>query len=205
MSRKILFLSLNLFENFDIYNKLLVFLGLSYFGSLCTFSCRPFVLKESNVIEYYSNMTTTMVIFSGLVYLLTVNEVLKISLFIVAILVNIFFQINWGFRAVEIVTLAHFEGFKRFCPNILKKLFAVINTFKAFELKMDRENIKKMIGFYGVLKNLEEVDLMFQNGKFNSEIKVSSSRESKVERARKQKTVSGNPSLSVIDLRNHIL
>ena len=182
-----------------------MFLGLSYFGSLFTFACRPFVLKESNVIEYYSNIATTLVIFSGLAYLLTVNEVLKITLFITVILANIFFQINWLIRAVEIVTLAHFDGLKKFCPNLLKKLFAVINTFKAFEFKMNKEHFRKMLVSYNVLKNLEEVDLMFQNGKFNSEIKVMSRRDSRLGKGKVQKTLTGSGSLIMQDLRGHIL
>ena len=103
------------------------------------------MLRESNIIEYYSNISLTLVIFSDLVYILTINEIFKTLFLIMALLTNVIFQINWMARAVEILCYAHLNTLKKYFPSLLKRIFAIINTFKTVELKFDRESLKKLI------------------------------------------------------------
>lgn len=168
MYRKIIFLSLNLFENMGVFNKLYLYLLLTCFNSLFTFVSRPFVLRESNIIEYYSNVSLTLIIFSDLVYILTINEVIKTFFLIMTISINIIFQMNWMFRAVEVLCYAHVNTLRRYFPYFLKRIFAIINTLKTLDLNLNIESLKKFIASYNMLKKSDEVYLIFEREKFRS-------------------------------------
>ena len=180
MFRKIAFLALNLFENLEALSKLLIYIFPVYLNSLFTFFSRPFVLRESNVTEYYSNISLVLTIFAYLVYILAINEFIKTLFFIIAILVNIFFQLNWLIRAIEILCYAHLRILKRYFPSFLKKIFALINAFKTIDIKLNRSSLQRFIASYNVLKKSHKINLIFEGGKFNCEIRVDSKKKKRI-------------------------
>ena len=133
MYRKIIFISVNLFESISIFSKATLMLSFSFLSFLITFYTRPFILRKMNILELYSNLSSALTIFSGALYIMDVGEWLKAFCFMNVIIINGIFAYVWLSSMMNIVFDAHFETCAKYLPNLSMKFFALRETFSRIQ------------------------------------------------------------------------
>jgi hypothetical protein len=148
MYRKIFFISVNLLENIAIFGKATITLCFSFITFLMTYYARPFIFRKMNILEFYSNQSTVLTIFSGALYVADVNEWQKAICFMTVLIVNGFFALHWFSSLLDIIFDAHFETFEKYFPNL---------AIKTFALKQSLSRINFSLNLYLYFTSLKEV------------------------------------------------
>lgn len=110
MYRKIIILSLNLLS-VSLLSKTIFLIIVSAVFTLLTFFARPFLLKQMNFLEFYSNLSALITIYSGALYISDVSDSFKAITFICILIVNILFGVLWIKSFLQIVFHIHFNFF----------------------------------------------------------------------------------------------
>lgn len=110
MYRKILVLSINLLS-VSLLTKTVLLIVLSAIFTLLTFFARPFLLKSMNFLEFYSNLSALITIYSGALYISDVNDTFKAVTFVCIVIVNLLFGILWITSFLQIIFHVHFNFF----------------------------------------------------------------------------------------------
>ena len=130
MYRKILFISINFLKNMQVFTKAALILFLSAISTILTLFYKPFVFKELNDIEIYSNLSIMITIFSGALYVQNViNDTLRAFLFFWILLVNITFGIYWVSSCFGLFFYNYFGVFLRHFPKFTKSVVAFSEAF----------------------------------------------------------------------------
>ena len=125
MYRKIIFISINFLKNLPVFSKAALILLLSAISTLLTLFYKPFVYKELNDIELYSNLSIMITIFSGALYVQEVlNDSLRAFLFFWILFVNTSFGIYWVTSCFGLFFYSHFGFIFKHFPNITKNVVA---------------------------------------------------------------------------------
>lgn len=161
MYRKILFISVNLFENITIFTKATIMLSFSFLSFIITYYTRPFILRKMNILELYSNLSSALTIFSGALYILDVGDWLKAFCFVNVIIINGVFSYVWLSSMMNIVFHAHFETCEKYFPKMALKIFAFRETFSrikfSFNLFLYCSSLKDLYTFIlNELKNTKD-------------------------------------------------
>lgn len=119
MYRKIIFISINLFDDIPLFTKATIILFFSTVSVLLVYTYQPFILKKMNILEFYSNLSALLIIYSGILFLEDIGSWIKAFLFATIILVNIFFSFYWLESMLNIILDVHFKFFIRVCPNTM--------------------------------------------------------------------------------------
>lgn len=125
MYRKIIFISINLFTEKSMFSKAVVLLFFSFLSLLLTFRSKPFLLREMNYLELYSNISASLTIFSGALFLTDINDYLKAFSFTIIILVNGIFALTWLTSMTRLVFHVHHQKLERICPCFLVRMHAL--------------------------------------------------------------------------------
>ncbi len=113
MYRKILILSINLLT-LSLMTKAILLIVFSALFTLLTFFARPFLLKQMNLLEFYSNLSAFLTIYSGSLYISEIGDLLKAIAFLCIILINVLFGLFWIFSFFEIVFYVHSNFFAKY-------------------------------------------------------------------------------------------
>lgn len=111
-------------------SKAISLLFVSFISFIFTEYSRPFLLKEMNILELYSNISASIVLFSGVLYLIGVNEYYGVFCFIIILITNLTFLLLWFESLMEIIIKIYFENLMRLCPKYLMKLLVLLKAFK---------------------------------------------------------------------------
>lgn len=130
MYRKILFLSVGVVEKITILSKSTILLAFSFISCLFTIICKPFILREFNSLEIFSNLSTLITIYSGSLYILDITDFFKVLTFFIIVLVNTIFALRWLWSMFEIVFNIHFDFFEKYCPEFSKKYLMLNQNLK---------------------------------------------------------------------------
>ena len=110
MYRKILVLSINLLP-ISLLSKTVCLIILSAIFTVMTFFARPFLLKQMNFLEFYSNLSALITIYSGALYISDISDAFKAITFICILIVNILFGILWITSFLQIIFHVHINFF----------------------------------------------------------------------------------------------
>ena len=126
MYRKILFISINFLNDIEILTKAVLLLFFSAISVLLTLFYKPFVFKEINNLELFSNLAVSVTVFSGALYVQEViNDNFRAFLFFGILFVNIWFSIFWVWSCFELFLLRHFNMLFKHFPRFTKKVVAL--------------------------------------------------------------------------------
>ena len=123
----------------QVFTKAALILFLSAISTILTLFYKPFVFKELNDIEIYSNLSIMITIFSGALYVQDIiNDNLKAFLFFGILFVNLTFGIYWVISCFGLFFYNHFSVFYKFFPKFTKNFVAVNEAFDKtkFELNL---------------------------------------------------------------------
>lgn len=147
MYRKILFISINLFQEMELFSKTTILIFFSFCSFLITFYARPFLLKEMNLLEFYSNLSACLTLFSGAVYITNTNEFIKGLSFVNVIIVNTFFGYIWIISTIKIIFHVHFQKLENHFPKLAIFILAMTESFEkvnfTFNLFIYFKNLKR--------------------------------------------------------------
>lgn len=130
MYKKIIYISINVFEGMTNLSKANILLFVTFISFIRTELCKPFSLKRMNILELYSNMSASIVLISGIVYLLGVNEYYEVVIFLIILITNSVFLFLWFNSMIDIVLSIYSERLMRFCPKFIKALSIFIKAWK---------------------------------------------------------------------------
>ena len=126
MYRKILFISINFLNGMPIFTKAAILLFFSAISVLLTLFYKPFVFKEINNLELFSNLAVSVTVFSGALYVQEViNDNFRAFLFFGILFVNIWFSIFWVWSCFELFLDNHFNMLFKHFPRFTKKVVAL--------------------------------------------------------------------------------
>lgn len=125
MYRKIMFISINLFTDMSIFSKAVILLFFSFLSLMVTFNSKPFLLREMNYLEFYSNISASLTIFSGALFITDINDYLKALCFSVIIFVNGVFALIWLTSMISLVFHVHHRNLERICPCLVIRVHAL--------------------------------------------------------------------------------
>lgn len=128
MYRKILFIGVN-FITIEVFSKATLLLFFSYTSGLLTIYFQPFITSNLNSLELFSNLSVTMTLYGGSIYLqqdLT-NEFVKVILFFGILFINIFFGVLWTLSTFQIFFHKHVDFFRKYLPNLTKIIIFLEN------------------------------------------------------------------------------
>jgi hypothetical protein len=128
MYRKIIFISINLFTDMPMISKAVILLFFSFLSLVITFNSKPFLLKEMNYLEFYSNISASFTIFSGSLYITDINDYIKACCFAAIVLVNFMFAIIWLISLISITFQTHYKKFEKYFPSLAIKFNALKNS-----------------------------------------------------------------------------
>lgn len=139
MYRKIIFISINLFQEMDLIGKTTILIFFSFISLLITFHERPFLLRRMNILEFYSNLSASLTLFLATIYISNKNEFLNGMCFILVALVNLNFGYQWLSAVINIVVLTHGPYLQKHFPNLIAYYFAVQNSLINFSFKTKKK------------------------------------------------------------------
>ena len=143
MYRKIIFISLNLFQDLSLIGKTMILIFFSFSSFLLTFHERPFLLRKMNILELYSNLSASLTLVLGTIYISNENEFLNVLCFFFVALVNICFGYLWLTTIIKILIMTHEQKIKKYYPKLTACYNNYLRKFNLFRLfKNSKENIK---------------------------------------------------------------
>lgn len=132
MYRKILFISLNLFQDVSINTKAIILLFFSLFSLLITFSSSPFLTRELNYLEVFSNISALLIIFSGCIYLNGDSILMKSTSYLMIFAINFIFSLFWIISILNIFLEAYESVLKERFPKFYFSLLKLIDFVKKY-------------------------------------------------------------------------
>lgn len=119
MYRKILFIGLNFMNFIGIFSKASLLLMFSFFSSLLTIKFQPFITPNLNTLELFSNLSVSITLYAGTLYLQQdwINEPIRAFLFFLILFINLLFNIFWAFSTFQIFFHKYIEIFRRYLPK----------------------------------------------------------------------------------------
>lgn len=127
MYRKILGLCLILFPGIQVLFKALVLLFLSLFSYYFTLTSSPFISKKINIFECRSSFSMIVIVFSTLVYMVDINELIKLFCFVIMTLINILFLLFSVVQLLKILIRTYLKILKRSFPKLFQKMSKIYN------------------------------------------------------------------------------
>lgn len=143
MYKKIVFISLNLLSNWNMYGKGMVLIGLSFIYTLKIASSKPFILKDLNSIEYLSNISSTATILFGLVYLDNTENNLSVLWFLIVLFLSLNFIFQWATRFIHLLYVLHYKTLKKLGGVIFIRILSFIGGKSTRNLKKINNKIPR--------------------------------------------------------------
>lgn len=131
MYRKILFISINILQGLAIFGKTLILICFSFLSFLITYKTKPFLKKEMNMMEHYSNLSAFLTLVSGAFYVLEINDVIKALSFANVIIVNTCFGCIW-FKSISTI------AFEKYISKIEKCQPIIAITIRSLKQSLDK-------------------------------------------------------------------
>lgn len=144
-------------------------LSFSFVSFLITYYAKPFLIKNMNVLELYSNLSSALTIYAGALYIMDVGEWLKAICFATVLLINFVFGYFWFSSMINIIFLAHFETLKKLFPKNALKMLALKKAVGKSSFSFN------LCGYYSNIKELYSVNLNELNNTVKSNFKTISS------------------------------
>ena len=157
MFRKMVFILFSLLTNISKEQKTTFLLMFSVFSITATIKCEPYVLRELNLLELHSSLIASITIFAGLLYVLDVGEFLKISFFVLIVLINTIFAMKWFFYFCDMLFYTYETKIFKVCPCLVRKLYILRQTIADTSASF---NLPKVI--FKFIKNLYQNQKDFQ-------------------------------------------
>ena len=145
MYRKIIFISVNLFQEMSLIEKTSILMFFSFSSFLLTFHEKPFLLKKINIIELYSNLSASLTLLLGAIYISNKNEIINAMSFFFVVLVNICFGYLWLTTIIKIMIISHLPKIKKCFPKLALYCLAVYNYLRNYTLQRNLKNSSKKI------------------------------------------------------------
>ena len=103
MYRKILFISINVIKDLPLNTKAILLLFLCLMSMLITLSANPFLTRDLNNLEIFSNLSALLIIYSGCLFLIGNSDFLKLFSYLTIFFVNIAFTLIWGLYILKLL------------------------------------------------------------------------------------------------------
>ncbi len=155
MYRKIIFISIKLLQDMDIFSKTMILIFFSFFSFLITFYARPFLLRKMNLLEFYSNLSASLTLFLGAIFISDTNEVIKAISFVNVIVINTFFAYIWVGSMIEILFHTHFHRLETYFPRLAIIILAI------------KESIENVTFSFNLLKYFRKLRINYRKNKFS--------------------------------------
>ena len=144
MYRKIIYISINLFEDMNSLVKVSILILISFASLLLTSKIKPYIGKEMNDLEFYSNFSSSLILLSGALNIVKANDYINILVFITVVLVNIYFGLIW----TRSIFNANFYLIKTYFPKISSIILRFKKTCDAWKMKLI--NLRKTLFIFGL-------------------------------------------------------
>ena len=134
MYRKVAFLFVNIFQ-FDINLKTALLLLFSCYSVYAMKKCLPFVSKELNALELASNITASIILYSGTLYVNDIGVYWQAFLFINIMISNSLFFILCLLSLIKVFFNANLIKIQYYCPRLMANFISLLKTFKEFRIR----------------------------------------------------------------------
>ena len=134
MYRKVAFLFVNIFQ-FDINLKTALLLLFSCYSVYAMKKCLPFVSKELNSLELASNITASIILYSGTLYVNDIGVYWQAFLFINIMISNSLFFILCLLSLIKVFFNANLIKIQYYCPRLMANFISLLKTFKEFRIR----------------------------------------------------------------------
>ena len=119
MYRKIIFIFFSILTTLKNEKKTVFLLFLCGFSLFFTKVIGPFKKRELNILEVQSNLTATVTIFAGSLYILDISDYSKAMVFVLIVLINSIFVMKWLLSVFNILMDSYANKIGKICPCIL--------------------------------------------------------------------------------------
>lgn len=128
MYRKMIFIFFTILSTLSNEKKTVILLFISAFSFYQSLKCRPFALRELNILDVNSNLTALITIFAGSLYIIDTSEEVKALVFILIVIINTAFVIKWFGSVLEIIVYSYEHKIYKICPWFLKLYLILKNA-----------------------------------------------------------------------------
>lgn len=156
MYRKIIFV-IFLIVQIDVIIKVLILLSLSFISLTVVIIYKPFILQELNILELKSNFAALTVLFVGNLYLCDIYDSLKAICFVVIVIINTWFFLNFLFDLIFLFFQIHFEKINKILPR-----FTVV--FAKILIEIEGLSIRKCLKW----KSFQSLPKQFKSNDFKT-------------------------------------
>ena len=129
MFRKIIFIIISIFQ-IDIFSKSILLISLSFVSTYLIIVCRPFILKELNLLEFHSNIAALATLFCGSLYINDISDEFKAFLFSLIIFTNALFAMNFVYLLFFLILTVYFDKFSKMCPKFFQCFIDFLNKWE---------------------------------------------------------------------------
>lgn len=148
MYRKIIFITVTVMQDADINTRATLLLFFAAFFYISTKMYNPFVLRELNVLEGFSNVAALTNLFFGCLYVLSIDEPFKFLFYCFILMINIYFMLRWFFAVFRLVLNTHREFIDKYLPNFVDRFYEIqdkifnmsLKSLKMSSLRTDRDS-----------------------------------------------------------------
>lgn len=130
MYRKILFISINVIKDFPLNTKAILLLFLCLISMLITLTAKPFLTKDLNNLEIFSNLSSLLILYSGCLYLIGNIDFLKLLSYLTIFFVNIAFTLKWGLSILKLLRDSYENNFTKRFPRLFSFSRQLVLLFK---------------------------------------------------------------------------
>ena len=124
MIRKTLFITVSIFQ-IDLYSKAVILISITFISLFMIITCRPFILNELNILEFRSNVSAIITLYSGTLYMNTLSKEFKGILLSLIVLTNIIFFLNFLLDIFSLFLVNNFEKIHKSCPSLISAIVSV--------------------------------------------------------------------------------
>ena len=133
-------------QDADINTRATLLLFFAAFFYISTKLCNPFVLRELNIVEGFSNVAALTNLFFGCIYVLNIEEPLKFLSYCFILITNIYFMVRWFFSVFRLFINAHKKLIDKYFPNFIDRFYEIqdrvfnisLHSKRMTSLKTDR-------------------------------------------------------------------
>lgn len=162
MYRKILFISLNMMKDLALNTKAIILLFFCLISLLITFFSTPFLTRELNNLEVFSNLSALIIIFSGCLYLNGDSEFLRTSSYLIIFFVNIAFTLLWASSILKLLLDTYEKILVKRSPRLFFFLQQIVLLFKKKYNTKNKEN-ENELEHRKVKMNTKKINLKMEN------------------------------------------
>ena len=119
MYRKIIFIFISIIPYISDEQKAIYLIFFSLTSLYLTLFIIPFQLRELNILEAYSNLTAFVTIFAGSLYILDINDYVKVGIFVFLVVVNSMFVVKWISSVFEIIITTYHDKLVKICGSFI--------------------------------------------------------------------------------------